>query len=61
MADFDWHSFLKQFSADLLADDDVRESVPSRVVRSGWLGYKGASEKTIALLERRLGLRLPES
>lgn len=61
MADFDWQSFLKKFSADLLADEDVRESVSARVARSGWLGYKGATEKTIASLERRLGVRLPES
>ena len=58
---FNWRTFLKQFSRDLLSDEAIRKNLPKKVVSSAWLGYKGASEKQIATLEKRLDKALPPS
>jgi len=50
-----------QISADLLADVRIRDMLPPEVVASGWLGYRGASEKEVRDLEERLGKLLPRS
>jgi hypothetical protein len=58
---FQWRTFLKQVSRDLLKDVRIREDLPHDVVESVWLGYEGASEEEIDALEKRLGKRLPLS
>jgi SMI1 / KNR4 family (SUKH-1) len=58
---FNWRTFLKQFSRDLLSDEAIRETLPKKVISSAWLGYKGASDNRIADLEKRLDMALPPS
>jgi HEAT repeat protein len=60
MPEYDWLPFLKKVSADTL-DSSTRERLPDDVVRSGWLGFPGASEEKIVALEARLGTKLPPS
>ncbi len=61
MPDLDWLSFLREFSAELLADEDIRESLPEEVASSGWLGFPGAAPAELEALEARLGIALPPS
>jgi hypothetical protein len=61
MPDFDWPTFLQEFAAELLADDEVRESQLEEVVASGWLGFPGATAEELKALEARLGTTLPPS
>lgn len=58
---FNWRTFLKRVGKDLLKDIRIREDLPAEAIESGWLGYEGASEETIAALEKRLKKRLPPS
>lgn len=58
---FAWRPFLEQVSRDMLKDDSVRGMLPPEVVRSGWLGYDGATEAEIVKVEKRLKTKLPPS
>src|ERR687886_159501 len=59
---FNWERFLKRWSQELLDSmGQEREQVPSEVMRSGWLGYPGATEEQIARAEARLEATLPPS
>ncbi len=62
MPTYDWKPFLEQWSRELIAADqaDLRR-LPAEVVASGWLGYSGATESQIGVLEARLGMALPPS
>ena len=58
---FDWQTFLKQWSEEML---DVAESVddlPQEVVETRWLGFPGATEEQILEAEKRLGIEFPPS
>lgn len=63
MGAFDWESFLRQWSQDVLASisDDERQHLSPGVLSSGWLGYPGATEEEIARAEARLKVKLPPS
>ncbi len=61
MPKYDWKPFLLEFSRDILADEDMRSSLPGEVVASGWLGFPGATENELAEAEARLGVKLPPS
>lgn len=62
MNSFNWESFLRQWSRELLESiTDNPEELPSEVIESKWLGYPGATEKQIARAESRLGMPLPPS
>jgi hypothetical protein len=63
MGAFDWESFLRQWSQDILESmtDEEKRYLPSEVLVSGWLGYPGATEAEIASAELRLGVKLPPS
>jgi hypothetical protein len=56
-----WWNLLAGMSERLLADSDLRAELEDDVVRSGWLGFPGASEDAIASAEKRIGRALPES
>jgi hypothetical protein len=58
-----WQSFLAQYSADCLRvmDDDELRDVTDEQRAAGWLGYEGADEERLVVLEQRLGVRLPAS
>ncbi|HEY9606625.1 MAG TPA: SMI1/KNR4 family protein [Allocoleopsis sp.] len=59
---FNWERFLKRWSQELLESmGQEREQVSSEVMRSGWLGYPGATEEQIARAEARLEATLPPS
>jgi hypothetical protein len=62
MPAFDWLSFLRQWSAAILASPD-REffNLPQEAVESGWLGFPGATDDQLATAEARLGVDLPPS
>jgi hypothetical protein len=57
---FDWQSFLRQWSGDVLASS-LAGGMPESVRQSGWLGLPPASEEQIADAERRLRIPLPLS
>lgn len=61
MSSFEWRSYLKKVSRDLLKDVAIREALPDDVISSGWMGYDGATESQIAALEKRLRRPLPPS
>lgn len=62
MNSFNWESFLRQWSRELLESiTDNPEKLPPAVIESKWLGYPGATEKQIARAEARLGMALPPS
>jgi len=56
-----WRRFLERWSWQWLQVEAFVLHQPDEVVESGWLGFPGASEETIAALEKRLGGRLPPS
>lgn len=57
----EWQAFLAQWSAALLRDPQVVANVPLDVIRSGWLGFPGATAAQVTGLEARLGAPLPPS
>lgn len=61
MPRIDWPSFLKGYSDELLADEEIREFLPADAVAAGWLGFPGASVEDLTALESRLGVALPPS
>ncbi|NEQ99905.1 MAG: SMI1/KNR4 family protein [Cyanothece sp. SIO2G6] len=72
MDEFNWISFLENTSQKVIESyikarsrddftDWLWEEVTPERVKSGWLGFPGASEETIRAHEIRLGLSLPES
>lgn len=62
MNSFNWESFLRQWSRELLDSmTDNQEKLPPEVIESKWLGYPGATEEQIARAEFRLGMALPPS
>ena len=54
----DWREFLQRWSDEWLRTE---EEFSAPVRRSQWLGYKPATEKQIAQVEKRLGYQLPRS
>lgn len=62
MSSFDWESFLKRWSQEILESiGSDREKLPPEVIESQWLGYPGATEEEIAQAEARLDTKLPPS
>ncbi len=63
MSAFDWESFLRQWSQEILAsiEEEEKRQLPPEVLNSGWLGYPGATEAQIARAEARLRVKLPPS
>jgi len=62
MSSFDWESFLKRWSQETIdAIGHDRNELPPEVLKSGWLGYPGATEQQITRVEARLGTILPPS
>ncbi|MEB3179705.1 MAG: SMI1/KNR4 family protein [Nostocaceae cyanobacterium] len=62
MSTFNWESFLRRWSQELLESmKDEQQQLPPAVIESGWLGYPGATEEQISHAEYRLGRTLPPS
>lgn len=62
MSTFNWESFLRRWSQELLGSmGDEQAELPPEVIESGWLGYPGATEEQITQVEARLGMILPPS
>jgi len=40
---FDWRVFLKQWSIELLEDDEIVQQLPADAIAAHWLGYPGAT------------------
>ena len=61
MGSFDWRPFLEIWSQELI-EAGAFPALPAEVVESGWLGFPGATEEQLTLLETRLGgVTLPPS
>jgi hypothetical protein len=58
---YDWRPFLRKWSEELIAAGESVEPLPEEVIKSGWLGYPGATSEAIQEAEDRLGLALPPS
>ena len=61
MPEFNWQSFLKQWSDAIIASGVFSQVLRPEAVKENWAGFPPASEQAIAKAERRLGLRLPKS
>jgi hypothetical protein len=62
MSTFNWENFLRRWSQDLLESmQHDQQQLPIEVIKSGWLGYPGATEEQISRAEYRLGTTLPPS
>lgn len=62
MNTFDWREFLGRWSQEILASmEDRLNQLPTEVIKSGWLGYPGATEEAIVQTETRLRTKLPPS
>ncbi|MDJ0704625.1 MAG: SMI1/KNR4 family protein [Leptolyngbyaceae cyanobacterium MO_188.B28] len=62
MSTFDWESFLRRWSQELIrAMGDEQADLPPEALESGWLGYPGATEEQINQAEAHLGMILPPS
>ena len=61
MADFDWVAFLRAWSGELIANEDIAQNLPPEVKASEWLGFPGASDEQIDRAQMRLGKPLPPS
>ncbi|MFG2091852.1 MULTISPECIES: SMI1/KNR4 family protein [unclassified Spirillospora] len=58
-----WRRYLAEYSAEVLrvAPEDELHEVSDLQRSAGWLGFDGAGEGRLAVLEQRLGVRLPQS
>jgi len=56
-----WNSFLKEYNNELLSYEEVVEGLSPALIKEGWLGYTGATEKEIVRIEKRLAIKLPPS
>lgn len=61
MSELDWKPFLESFNQDLLADAELRTSIPASAIDAQWLGFNPATDEAINEQERRLGVELPVS
>ncbi|MGB3616023.1 MAG: SMI1/KNR4 family protein [Elainellaceae cyanobacterium] len=62
MRSFNWESFLQRWSQEIIdAIGQNQAGLPSEVLKSGWLGYRAATEQQISRTESRLGTSLPPS
>ncbi|MBN2579615.1 MAG: SMI1/KNR4 family protein [Pirellulales bacterium] len=60
MIEYDWTTFLKQWSEDILASS-LGEKLKDKVSESGWLGLAPATDSQITQAEKRLKITLPPS
>jgi hypothetical protein len=61
MTEAEWKEFLRDYNRELLAYEEVLEQLSKEEIRSGWLGFPGASDSDIVETETRLRTRLPAS
>lgn len=73
MAQFNWESLLKELSLKLIESDveksgklrrdgtTIQAKLTPELHKSGWLGYRGATEEQIVNAETRLGTKFPPS
>ena len=62
MGPLEWKAYLQACSRRIIdAGEDEGPILPEDAIRSGWLGYDGASGSTIRQAEKRLGVVLPPS
>ena len=59
MTPTEWQHFLRQYSRDLIACEDIAADLPGEVIQSCWLGYAPATAEELAKAEHRLGITLP--
>jgi hypothetical protein len=60
VTDFSWRPFLQTWGEELI-EAGASPDLPADALESGWLGFAGATEEQLALLETRLGVALPPS
>lgn len=62
MGPLEWKAYLQECSRQIIdAGEDDGPILPEDAIRSGWLGYDGASKSAIQQAEARLGVALPPS
>jgi hypothetical protein len=62
MNTFNWETFLRRWSQELLKSvNNDQQQLSPEVIQTGWLGYPGATEEQIVCAETRLGTTLPPS
>lgn len=62
MGPLEWKAYLQECSRQIISSpEDGTPLLPEAVLRSGWLGYEGASKTAIRQAEARLGVSLPPS
>jgi hypothetical protein len=62
MGPLEWKAYLQECSRQIISGPEDRTPLLSEaVLRSGWLGYEGASSSAVRQAEARLGVKLPPS
>ncbi len=56
----DWRPFLETWSRELI-EAGAYPGLPAEVMESGWLGFPGATDGQLNVVEARLGVGLPPS
>jgi hypothetical protein len=56
----DWRQFLETWNSELIQAGAYAD-LPPEVVDSGWLGFPGATDEQLSVVEARLGVELPWS
>lgn len=60
MNNFDWDKLMKEWNTYVFHSKRSMQ-FDLDLIKKGWMGFKGATEKEIEILEERLNSRLPES
>ena len=47
MNESEWKSFLTEYNRELLSYEQVVEALPRELIKAGWLGYDGATERKL--------------
>ncbi len=61
MNESEWKTFLTEYNRELMSYEQVVEALPRELIKTGWLGYPGATEEELTATEKRLATRLPLS
>ena len=58
----EWKAYLQDCSRQIIEAGEADGPIlPKETIRSGWLGYEGASSTAVRQAEKRLGISLPPS
>src|SRR6266705_6789020 len=57
----DWSLLLSRLNSLIFRSDSWKSHLTPEILSAGWCGHPPASEESLSIAERRLGIRLPPS